>query len=114
MLEDRDLGSQQSAECGIGGKGIQPFVGTSAFSHQLKEVYLVHYNGYVFAANFAKMLIIREREAKQDSQTSECSDFSSSSNSQPSQEEEKESEEEHDLSKIIKTESEEEPVISSD
>ena len=27
-----------------------------------KECYLVHYNGLVFGANFAKMIIIRERE----------------------------------------------------
>jgi hypothetical protein len=29
-----------------------------------KEVYLVHYNGVVFGANFAKMIIIREREVE--------------------------------------------------
>jgi len=29
-----------------------------------KECYLVHYNGFVFGANFAKMIIIRERECK--------------------------------------------------
>jgi hypothetical protein len=27
-----------------------------------REVYLVHYNGFVFGANYAKMIIIRERE----------------------------------------------------
>ena len=30
-----------------------------------KECYLVHYNGVVFGANFAKMIIIREREVQQ-------------------------------------------------
>lgn len=37
---------------------------------------MVHYNGYVFGANFAKMLIIREREAKEDSESNDYSDFS--------------------------------------
>jgi len=36
----------------------------------------VHYNGYCFGANFAKMLIIREREAKQESESAEYSDLS--------------------------------------
>ena len=36
-----------------------------------KECYLVHYNGLIFGANFAKMIIIREREVQPPSQDSE-------------------------------------------
>lgn len=50
-----------------------------------KECYLVHYNGLVFGANFAKMIIIREREV-QLSQLEE-DDSSHSSSSKSSQEE---------------------------
>ena len=31
-----------------------------------KEIYLVHYNGFVFGANFSKIIIIREREANKE------------------------------------------------
>jgi len=34
-----------------------------------KEIYLVHYNGFVFGANFSKIIIIREREAKKDNES---------------------------------------------
>ena len=44
-----------------------------------KEIYLVHYNGFVFGANFSKIIIIREREAKKDDISDESSDSSSSS-----------------------------------
>jgi hypothetical protein len=27
-----------------------------------RDLYIVHYNGFVFGANYAKMIIIRERE----------------------------------------------------
>jgi hypothetical protein len=51
-----------------------------------KECYLVHYNGLVFGANFAKMIIIREREV-QLSQLDEEEDSSKSSSEESSQEE---------------------------
>lgn len=110
MLEDCAHPSQQY---GVGDKnGIQPFVGSFApgTSQQLKEVYIVHYNGYCFGANFAKMVIIREREAKQDSQDfSDLSDQSDDSEDSCSQSEASQP----DLAKIIKVE-EEVSVISSD
>lgn len=49
----------------------------------IREIYLVHYNGFVFGANFAKMIIIREREAKEEEKESESS-------SDPSSDDEKE------------------------
>jgi len=48
-----------------------------------KECYLVHYNGLVFGANFAKMIIIREREVQQSQQDEEDSDKSEDSAVQP-------------------------------
>lgn len=73
---------------------------------------MVHYNGYVFGANFAKMLIIREREAKQDSQSIEYSDYSDSK-SENSDEPEQDSQHQEDLAQIIKVE-DDQAVISSD
>ena len=29
-----------------------------------KDIYMVHYNGFVFGANFSKMIVIRKREQK--------------------------------------------------
>ena len=43
-----------------------------------KEIYLVHYNGFVFGANFSKIIIIREREAKKDQESSSSSSDSDS------------------------------------
>ena len=34
-----------------------------------KEIYLVHYNGFVFGCNFSKIIIIREREAKKENES---------------------------------------------
>lgn len=39
-----------------------------------KEIYLVHYNGLVFGANFSKIIIIREREAKKDDNSEDKGD----------------------------------------
>ena len=43
-----------------------------------KEIYLVHYNGFVFGANFSKIIIIREREAKKDDEDDEQSELEDS------------------------------------
>jgi len=39
-------------------------------SQASNDVYLVHYNGFVFGANYAKMIIIREREVEKNSHSS--------------------------------------------
>lgn len=42
---------------------------------------MVHYNGFVFGANFSKIIIIREREARKENESDGESSSSSSSNS---------------------------------
>ena len=44
-----------------------------------KEIYLVHYNGFVFGANFSKIIIIREREANKDNDSPSSSSSDSDS-----------------------------------
>jgi len=74
----------------------------------------VHYNGYCFGANFAKMLIIREREAKQESESAEYSDLSEDESSDKSQNDSSsEKEAAQNLADIVKVE-EEVSVISGD
>ena len=46
---------------------------------------MVHYNGFVFGANFSKLIIIREREAKKDEDDEESG--SSNENDSESSEE---------------------------
>ena len=42
-----------------------------------EEISLVHYNGFVFGSNTAKMITIREREANQHSESDESEESQS-------------------------------------
>ena len=46
-----------------------------------KEIYLVHYNGFVFGTNCARMITIREREPDEEEAEESASSDSSSDDS---------------------------------